>query len=114
MAEEVTEGGGLKEGLREGTGELREELSRDRIEGRLHEAVNERPLARHLLDMGVVARALLIAAVITLIAWLLLGAKLAALLLVVSFGAAWFILGNRQYNRRKPTAPLETESTERS
>jgi hypothetical protein len=31
----------------------------------------------------------------------------------VSFGAAWFILGNRQYNRRKPTTPLETETTER-
>ena len=114
MAEEVTQGGGLKEGLREGSSELREELSRDRIEGRLHEAVNERPLARHLLDMRIVVKALLIAAVVTLLAWLLLGPKLAALLLVISFGAAWFILGNRQYNRRKPTAPLETETTERS
>ena len=114
MAEEVTEGGGLKEGLREGAGELREDLSRDKLEGRLHEAVNERPLARHLLDMRVVVRALLIAAVITLLAWLLLGPKIAALLLVISFGVAWFVLGNRQYNRRKPTAPLETETTEAS
>ena len=114
MAEEVTEGGSVKEGLREGASELREDLSRDKIEGRLHEAVNERPLARHLLDMGLVLRAILIAVVVTLIAWLLLGPKLAALLLVISFGAAWFILGNRQYNRRKQTTPLETETTEKS
>jgi Flp pilus assembly protein TadB len=107
MAERVQESGGFREGLGEGMREMREGLSRDTIESRLDDAMSERPVTRHLLDMRIVVRAVLIAAVLTLIVSLLLSPKLGAVVLVISFGAAWFILANRQYNRRKPTTPAD-------
>jgi Flp pilus assembly protein TadB len=99
------EGGSLREGLGEGVRQMREDVSRDKIEGRLDDAVSDRPLVRHLLDLRIVVKALLIAAVLTLIVSLLLSPKLGALVLVVAFGAAWFIMANKQYNRRRPTKP---------
>jgi Flp pilus assembly protein TadB len=110
MAERVEESGGFREGLSEGVREMREGLSRDKIESRLDDATSERPVTKHLLDMRIVVRAVLIAAVLTLIVSLLLSPKLGAVVLVVSFGAAWFILANRQYNRRKPTKPPEEDA----
>jgi hypothetical protein len=112
MAEHVQveeSGGGLRDGLGEGVRQLREDVSRDKIEGRLDEAVSERPVTKHLLDMRIVAKALLIAAVLTLIVALLLSPKLAALVLVISFGALWFGLASRQYNARKPTKPADAD-----
>ena len=105
MAEHVDGGGsgGLREGLGTGVRQLREDVSRDKIESRLDDVVAERPLVRHLLDMRIVAEALLIAAALTLIVSVLLSPKLGALVLVVSFGATWLILATRQYNRRRPT-----------
>jgi hypothetical protein len=107
MAEHVERGGGggLREGLGDGVRQLREDVSREKIESRLDDAVTERPLIRHLLDMRIVVTALLIAAALTLIVSVLLSPKLGALVLVVSFGAAWVILATRQYNRRQPTTP---------
>jgi Flp pilus assembly protein TadB len=107
MAERVEQGGSLREGLGEGMREMRENLSRDNIENRLDDAVSERPVTKHLLDMRIVVRAVLIAAVLTLIVSLLLSPKLGAVVLVISFGAAWFILANRQYSRRRPTKPAD-------
>jgi Flp pilus assembly protein TadB len=109
MAERVQESAGLREGLGEGMREMREGLSRDNIESRLDDAMSERPVTRHLLDMRIVVRAVLIAAVLTLIVSLLMSPKLGAVVLVVSFGAAWFILANRQYSRRKPTKPADED-----
>ena len=105
MAERIEQGGGLREGLGEGVREMREGFSRDKIETRLDDVMSERPVTKHLLDMHIVVRAVLIAAVLTLIVAVLISVKLAAVVLLVSFGASWFILANRQYNRRKPTRP---------
>jgi hypothetical protein len=111
MAEHVEGGGsgGLREELGDGVRQLREDVSRDKLESRLDDAVAERPLVRHLLDMRVVVKALLIAAVLTLIVSVLLSPKLGALVLVVSFGAAWFITATRQYDRRRPTTPADAD-----
>ena len=54
-------------------------------------------------------KALLIAAVLTLIVSLLLSPKLGALVLVVAFGIAWFVMANKQYNRRRPTKPADED-----
>jgi hypothetical protein len=106
MAEEVGDtGAGFRESLRESASGLRKEASRDKLESRFDEALNERPLARHLLDLRIVVRALIIAAVLCLIVSLLLSPKLGALVLVAGYIAAWMILATRQYNERKPTKP---------
>ena len=112
MAERVEQGGGFREGLGEGMREMLEGLSRDKIESRPDDAVSERPVTKHLLDMRIVVRAVLIAAVLTLIVSLLLSPKLGAVVLVVSFGAAWFIMANRQYSRRRPTKPADESDDE--
>jgi Flp pilus assembly protein TadB len=110
MAEEVGDtGGGIRDGLRKGAASVRQEASRERIEGRIDEAVNERPLARYLLDMGIVVRALAIAVVACVVVWLLLSAKIAALVLVVGFFGAWLGLASSRYNRRKPTKPADAD-----
>jgi hypothetical protein len=112
MAEHVKleeDSGGLREGLGDGVRQMREDMSRDKIESRLDDAVSERPLVKHLLDIGIVVRALLIAAVLTLIVSVLLSPKLGALVLVVAFFALWFGLAARQYNRRKPTKPADAD-----
>jgi hypothetical protein len=112
MAEHVEveeSSGGMREGLGEGVRQLREDVSRDKIESKLDDAVSERPVTKHLLDMRIVAKALLIAAVLTLIVSLLLSPKLGALVLVVAFGALWFGLASRDYNSRKRTKPADAD-----
>ncbi|MEA2450308.1 MAG: hypothetical protein QOG63_2240 [Thermoleophilaceae bacterium] len=108
MAEVVdTQPGGLREGVTEGAKELREQASRDNIESKLDDAVSERPLVKHMLDLRNVLKALAVAAVLTLIVSLLLSPKLGALILVVSFGIAWAAFASRDYNRRRPTKPAD-------
>jgi hypothetical protein len=112
MAEHVQveeDSGGLREGLGEGVRQMREDVSRDKIESRLDDAVSERPVIRYLLDMRTVVKALLIAAVLTLIVSLLLSPKLGAVVLVVGFGALWVGLAMRDYNRRRPTKPADED-----
>ncbi len=93
----------MAEQLRESLGQVREDYSPSNVNERLEDAVSDRPLARHLLDLKVVAKALVIAAVLTLIVSLLLSPKLGALVLVVSFGGAWYFFAQRSYERRRPT-----------
>jgi Flp pilus assembly protein TadB len=116
MAEhvQVDEGsnGGLREGLGEGVRQIREDMSRDKIESRLDDAVSERPAIKHLLDMRIVVKALLIAAVLTLIVSVLLSPKLGALVLVLGFGGLWVGLAMRDYNRRKPTKPADADDAD--
>jgi len=99
----------LREGMREGVKELREDVSRDKLESKLEDKVSEKPLMRHLLDLRVVGKALLVAAVLTLIVSLLLSPKLGALVLVIAFGIAWFAFAARQYERRRPTKPADAD-----
>jgi hypothetical protein len=109
MAEQVEEqSGGFRDGMRDGVRELREDVSRDKIEGKLDDAVSERPLVKHLLDLRNVVKALAVAAVLTLIVALLLSPQLGALVLVLSFGIAWVAFAGRDYNRRRPTKPADS------
>ena len=95
---------GFRESLSEGAGEIREDFSKDNIETKLRESVQERPVLKYLLDMGIVLRALLIAAIICLIVvWV--SPKAAGFFLVVGFLGAWAGLAVREYNRRRPTEP---------
>ena len=114
MAENVTQSstGGLREGLGEGVRQLRDDVSRDKMESRLDEAVSERPVVKHLLDMRIVLKALAIAVVVTLIVWLGLSAKLAAVVLVLGFLGLWAGLAVRDYNRRRPTKPADAGDDE--
>jgi hypothetical protein len=115
MAEHVQvdeSSGGLRDGLGEGARQLREDMSRDKIEGRLDDAVAERPVVKHLLDIRIVVKALLIAAVATLIVSILLSPKLGAIVLVLGFLGLWVGLATRDYNRRRPTRPADSDESD--
>ena len=86
--------------MREGA---REMLSPRGANERLEEAVAERPLARHLLDFKIVGRAVLIAAVLTIVCAILFSPILGAVVLVLSFFASWILLAARSYEQRRPT-----------
>lgn len=88
---------------------VRDMLSPQQANERLERAVEERPLTRHLLDLKIVGRAVLIAAVLTLICAILFSAAFAAVVLVVSFFASWFLLAQRSYHKRRPTRPVVRE-----
>jgi hypothetical protein len=107
MAEQVEYQSSLTDGLKEGAGELRKDVTRDKIEERLDGAVSDKPLLKYLLDIRNVLLALLIAAILTLIVSVATSMKLGALVLVVTFVAAWLILAARDYNTRRPTKPVD-------
>jgi VIT1/CCC1 family predicted Fe2+/Mn2+ transporter len=88
---------------------VREMLSPEQANERLEQAVSERPLARHLIDLKIVGRALLIAAVLTIVTLILFSAVLAAVVLVISFFAAWILLASRSYEKRRPTRAVVRE-----
>jgi hypothetical protein len=99
----MAEGTSIREGVRE-------MLSPEEANQRLEHAVGERPLARHLLDLKIVGRAVLIAAVLTIVSLILFSAAFAAMVLVVSFFASWVLLASRSYDQRRPTQPAEDET----
>jgi len=82
---------------------MREMLAPGNVNERLEEAVDERPLIKHLLDFGIVGRALLIAAVLTIIALILFSPMIAGIVLILSFFASWVLLAVRSYEKRRPT-----------
>ncbi|MFL5909343.1 MAG: hypothetical protein ACJ768_02070 [Gaiellaceae bacterium] len=88
---------------------VRDMLSPEEANERLERAVAERPLARHLIDLRIVVRAVLIAAVLTLICLILFSAVLAAVVLVISFFATWILLASRSYEQRRPTRAVVRE-----
>ena len=107
MAEQVEYQSSLTDGLKEGAGELRKDVSREKIEGKLDDAVTGKPLLKYLLEPRNVLLAVLIAAVLTLIVSVASSMKVGALVLVVSFVAAWLSLAARDYNKRRPTKPVD-------
>jgi len=84
---------------------LRRDLSTDKLDRKLSEAMKSQPLARHAVELPVVGRAVLVAAVATLIVALLLSPKLGAVVLIVVFFASWAIFATRSYGRRRSTKP---------
>jgi Flp pilus assembly protein TadB len=87
---------------------VRDMLSPEEANERLEHAVSERPLARHLLDLKIVVRAVLIAAVLTIVC-AFFSLVLAAVVLVVAFFASWILLASRSYEKRRPTQPVVRE-----
>src|SRR5438874_6878693 len=87
-------------GFREGA---REMLAPGNVNERLEEAVAERPATRHLLDLKIVGKAVLIAAVLTIIALILFSPLFAGVVLFLSFFASWIFMGMRSYEKRRPT-----------
>jgi Flp pilus assembly protein TadB len=90
-------------GIGEQARALRDDLAPAKLERKLEEVIEERPKAGHLLDFEVVGKALLAAVVLALLVWLLIGPRLAAIVLVVGFLGAWFGLAQMSYDRRRPT-----------
>lgn len=91
------------EGLVEGAKEMAQELKPSRLDDRLGEAIEERPLARHLLDVRLALIAVAIAIVPALVLLLLGVPRIAAVVLVVVFAGAWYGLAYRSYERRRRT-----------
>ncbi|MEA2375961.1 MAG: hypothetical protein QOD53_2424 [Thermoleophilaceae bacterium] len=96
-------------GLGDHARELRSEFSPDKLNESLEEAVKERPLLDHLLDLGIVAQAVAIGVIGALILWLLIGPGAAAVALVVLFLGSWYGLAQRSYDKRRPTQPADDE-----
>jgi hypothetical protein len=106
MAEQAHSG---SSGLRDGIREIRNDLSRERMETRIEDAIEEKPIVKYLIDLRILFRAVLIGLGLALFSWLLIGPRFAAFLLLVSFFASWAILAAREYNRRRPTQPVDDE-----
>jgi Flp pilus assembly protein TadB len=100
---------GAKEAVREDVRNMRETVSRDGLESKLEDVVEERPATRSFLEPRPVLIAVAIAAVLTLIALLLFSPQLAAVVLVLSFFVAWFALSRRDYEQRRPTRDANAE-----
>ena len=92
-----------KQGLGAQARALRDDLAPSKMEEKLEAAVEERPTARHLLDFSIVGKALLIAAVVAAIVWLLIGPRLAAVVLLVLFIGGWILMAQRSADRRRET-----------
>jgi Flp pilus assembly protein TadB len=90
--------------VRDDVQHVRESMSRDNLEQKLERAIEERPAIGPFLDFRIVARAVAVAAVLTLIAALLASLAVAALVLVVAFFAAWAALAYHSYDKRRPTS----------
>lgn len=97
---------------REVAGELRRDFSPARANEKLEEVVKDKPLLDHLLDLGIVARAVAAAAIVALILWLLIGPGAAAIGLVLVFAGTWYGLAQRSYNKRRPTKAADKDEEE--
>ena len=89
--------------LREDMHHMRESVSRDNLEEKLEGVVEERPAIKPFLELRPLLIALAIAAVLTLIVALIAGLPAAAIVLVVTFFAAWAFMALRNYEKRRPT-----------
>ena len=98
------------EAMREDARNMRESVRRENVEEKLGEVVKERPGVRPFLEFRPLVIAVAVAAVLTLIAALLFSPAFAAVVLVVSFAAAWVIVSMREYSKRRPTEDADGES----
>ena|SRR5690242_21699988 len=98
-----------REEIRSGTREL---LSPGNVNERLEEAIAERPQARQLIDLRIVARAVFVAVVLTVICLILFSPAVAGVVLVLSFFGSWFFLSKLSYERRRPTRSADGDGDE--
>ncbi|MFL5883740.1 MAG: hypothetical protein ACJ77M_01600 [Thermoleophilaceae bacterium] len=89
-----------REEIRSGAREL---LSPGNVNERLEEAIAERPQARRLIDLRIVARAVFVAAALTIICLILFSPLFAGVVLLLSFFGSWILLSRLSYERRRPT-----------
>jgi len=85
--------------LREGVKDVRDQARPSQINPKLEEAVQNQPLLPHLLDFGVVLKALAIGAVVALVLFLLASPIFAAIGLVIAFFGSWFGLAVLSYGK---------------
>ena len=103
--DERDEGGDM--GIADHARALRRDLSLERLEGRLEEAVSEQPFLAHVLDLRIVARAVMLCVAGALVAWILFGSAFAAIVMLMLFFGGWLGLAHRSYERRRATRPAE-------
>lgn len=94
------------DGMADHARELRREFSPSKLNETLDEAVRERPMLDHVLDLGIVGRAVAIGAVGALILWILVGSGAAAIALVLLFLGSWYVLAQLSFDRRRRTRPF--------
>jgi Flp pilus assembly protein TadB len=99
MAEHAEQNPSLHEQARA----LKEDWAPGRLEDTLEEAVSDRPMVKHLLDFGLILRAVAIAALVTLVLLLVASAAIAAIGLVVVFFGSWLLLARLSYDQRRET-----------
>ena len=87
------------ETLREGARSVAQQARPSEINPKLEEAMQNKPLLPHLVDMRNVLIAAAIGAVVAIILLLLISPMMAGLGLLVAFFAAWFGLALRDYGR---------------
>jgi hypothetical protein len=105
----ASKGEGMAGAVREDMSHMRESVSRDNLEEKLEGVVEERPAVKPFLEFRPLLIALAIAAVLTLIVALLTSVAVGAVVLVVSFFAAWAFLALRSYEERRPTEDAHSE-----
>ena len=89
--------------LRDQARALKEDWKPEHFQEQLDDAVSERPMVRHLLDFGIVLRAVAIAAVVTIVLLIVTSAAFAAIGLVVVFFGSWLLLARLSYDQRRET-----------
>ena len=109
-AEEVQSDRGT--GLGDQARALKEDLAPARLKHELEEAIEDQPMARQLLSIEIVLRAAAVAAVVALLIWLIVGARLAAIALVVVFLGTWLVWSRVSYDQRRRTRPADGEESE--
>jgi hypothetical protein len=85
-------------------------MTPERLDERIENAVSERPLLAHALDMRVVTRAVAIAAVVAILLWVIAGPALAAIGLLLAYFGCWFALARLSYDRRRGSRPADAVS----
>jgi Flp pilus assembly protein TadB len=95
--------------LKDGVREVRDQARPSEINPKLEEAVQNQPLAPHLLDFKVVLKALAIAAVVALVLFLLISPMFAGVGLVLVFFGAWFGLATLSYGKAEERREAEKD-----
>jgi len=98
--------------LKEGFREVRDQARQSEINPKLEEAVQNQPLAPHLLDFKVVLKALAIGAVVALILFLLVSPMFAGVGLLLVFFGAWFGLATLSYGKAEERREAEKSDDE--
>ena len=98
--------------IREGSREVRDQARPSEINPKLEEAVQNQPLAPHLLAFDVVLKALAIGAVVALILFLLVSPMFAGVGLIIAFFGAWFGLATVSYGKAEDRREAEKKRKE--